>query len=123
MSEGQWQLYQRVFKIIVRMSNPRESISEFLDKDAYADIIYKNKLFDIPKILGTLLWFCEINKFFIDISVLYGSFHSDLIRNTILTLFELQPKYINDLNSILPNIAQVIAERTSAVMNPKNGNL
>lgn len=45
-----------------------------------------------------------------DLCVLYGSCNKQLVRKIILSLFDLQPKYVRDLESVVPSIVQAMED-------------
>lgn len=67
-----------------------------MSKEYFASTIYDKSLFDIPKIM--------------DLCVLYGSCNKQLVRKIILSLFDLQPKYVRDLESVVPSIVQAMED-------------
>ena len=64
----------------------------FLSQEAFANIIYNNYLFDIPKI--------------IDICVLYRK--NEILPKMIGNLFKTQEKYFNDFKVCVKDIFKVI---------------
>uniref|UniRef100_A0A672S458 Activating signal cointegrator 1 complex subunit 2-like n=1 Tax=Sinocyclocheilus grahami TaxID=75366 RepID=A0A672S458_SINGR len=81
------------FVIFLRMATHKESKENFITPAVFAEIIYNNYLFDIPKIL--------------DLCVLFGKGNSQLLHKMIENIFTQQPNYYGDLNETIPSIIQV----------------
>ncbi|TRY87714.1 hypothetical protein DNTS_018538 [Danionella cerebrum] len=71
-------------------------MEHFISPTAFAEIIYNNYLFDIPKIL--------------DLCVLYGKGNAQLLHKMIDNIFTQQPSYYGDLNETIPSIIQELAD-------------
>ncbi|XP_061409946.1 activating signal cointegrator 1 complex subunit 2 isoform X1 [Lethenteron reissneri] len=89
----QTQLHRQVFMVYLRMSTNRESKECFLSTEAFAEVIYNNFLFDVPKIL--------------DLCALYGRGNGALLSKMIGNIFKKQPAYLSDLEESIPTILQV----------------
>ncbi|XP_023216586.1 activating signal cointegrator 1 complex subunit 2-like isoform X1 [Centruroides sculpturatus] len=86
-------IHRLVFMVFLRLSTYKESKSVHFTPQAFADIIYENFLFDIPKIM--------------DLCVLYGRGNRNLLQKMIKNIFEWQPKYLDDLAAAIPTILEV----------------
>uniref|UniRef100_A0AAY5EBZ9 CUE domain-containing protein n=1 Tax=Electrophorus electricus TaxID=8005 RepID=A0AAY5EBZ9_ELEEL len=93
----QHSLHRSVFMVFLRMATHKESKENFLTPAVFAEIIYDNFLFDIPKIL--------------DLCVLFGRGNAQLLHKMIENIFHQQPSYYSDLNETVPSIIQVILEK------------
>ncbi|KAK1792176.1 hypothetical protein P4O66_012066 [Electrophorus voltai] len=89
----QHSLHRSVFMVFLRMATHKESKENFLTPAVFAEIIYDNFLFDIPKIL--------------DLCVLFGRGNAQLLHKMIENIFHQQPSYYSDLNETVPSIIQV----------------
>jgi activating signal cointegrator complex subunit 2 len=78
------------------MSTWKESDIDFMSKEYFADVIWKNQLFNVPKMF--------------DIAVLFGPFHCSLVHQIISTIFSVQPKYHDELTQTLPVVLRVFKE-------------
>lgn len=86
-------IHRSVFMVFLRMATHKESKENFITPAVFAEIIYNNYLFDIPKIL--------------DLCVLFGKGNSQLLHKMIENIFTQQPSYYGDLNETIPAIIQV----------------
>lgn len=86
-------IHRLIFMVFLRLSTYKESKSAHFTPQAFADIIYENYLFDIPKIM--------------DLCILYGRGNRNLLQKMIKNIFEIQPKYLDDLVSAIPTVLEV----------------
>ncbi|XP_056602614.1 activating signal cointegrator 1 complex subunit 2 [Triplophysa dalaica] len=86
-------IHRSVFMVFLRMATHKESKENFITPAVFAEIIYNNYLFDIPKIL--------------DLCVLFGKGNSKLLHKMIENIFTQQPSYYGDLIETIPAIIQV----------------
>uniref|UniRef100_A0A8C1E6G6 Activating signal cointegrator 1 complex subunit 2 n=1 Tax=Cyprinus carpio carpio TaxID=630221 RepID=A0A8C1E6G6_CYPCA len=93
VADMQRNIHRFVFMVFLRMATHKESKENFITPAVFAEIIYNNYLFDIPKIL--------------DLCVLFGKGNSQLLHKMIENIFTQQPSYYGDLNETLPSIIQV----------------
>lgn len=93
VADMQRNLHRSVFMVFLRMATHKESKEHFITPAVFAEIIYNNFLFDIPKIL--------------DLCVLFGKGNSQLLHKMIENIFTQQPSYYGDLNETIPSIIQV----------------
>ncbi|KAK2911051.1 hypothetical protein QQF64_026687 [Cirrhinus molitorella] len=93
VADMQKNIHRSVFMVFLRMATHKESKENFITPAVFAEIIYNNYLFDIPKIL--------------DLCVLFGKGNSQLIHKMIENIFTQQPSYYGDLNETIPSIIQV----------------
>ncbi|XP_043096620.1 activating signal cointegrator 1 complex subunit 2 isoform X2 [Puntigrus tetrazona] len=93
VAEMQRNIHRSVFMVFLRMATHKESKENFITPAVFAEIIYNNYLFDIPKIL--------------DLCVLFGKGNSQLLHKMIENIFTQQPSYYGDLNETIPSIGQV----------------
>ena len=66
----------------------------FITPGVFGDFIYENFLFDVAKL--------------IELSVLYGGGNADLLGKMIENIFRYQPKFNEDLVTVVPDILKVI---------------
>ena len=76
--EKERSVHRRVFATFVRLSTHKESTQDFFSEDAFAEILYQNFLFDVPKIM--------------DLCHLYGNCNTPLLKKMVANLFDKQPK-------------------------------
>uniref|UniRef100_A0A8C2PN88 Activating signal cointegrator 1 complex subunit 2 n=1 Tax=Cyprinus carpio TaxID=7962 RepID=A0A8C2PN88_CYPCA len=93
VADMQRNIHRSVFMVFLRMATHKESKENFITPAVFAEIIYNNYLFDIPKIL--------------DVCVLFGKGNSQLLHKMIENIFTQQPSYYGDLNETIPSISQV----------------
>ena len=67
----------------------------YLSPEVHGGIVYNHYLFDVPKIL--------------DLCVLYGEGNRPLLSKMITSLFESQPKYVEDWCSTIKSLLLVSA--------------
>ncbi|XP_077513989.1 activating signal cointegrator 1 complex subunit 2 isoform X2 [Amblyomma americanum] len=79
-------IYKLVFRAFLRLSTNKESKMHFIDKQKFADLIYENFIFDIPKIF--------------DVCVMFGRGNHDLVCRMVEHIMSCQPKYSSDLKDI-----------------------
>ena len=65
----------------------------FITPSVFGDILYENFIYDIPKIM--------------DVCVLFGGNNGALVSKMITNIFTQQPKYNEDLQTIIPTITEV----------------
>lgn len=98
------------FFTCLRMSTHKESKESHITPSVFADIIYENFLFDIPKLM--------------DLCVLYGSSNGPLLTKMLSNIFSQQPKYYDDLRATVPAIIGVlygIAEKCGVNLGSMSG--
>eukprot|EP00731_Ephydatia_muelleri_P012141 Em0006g1035a len=88
------ELHRRVFVTFVRMSTPKETAIHYLSDEAYLSIIYDHYLFDVPKLM--------------DLCVLYGRANQAALGTMLTSIFERQPKYIEDLANAAKGLVQIL---------------
>ncbi|XP_067295469.1 activating signal cointegrator 1 complex subunit 2 [Pseudorasbora parva] len=93
VADMQRNIHRSVFMVFLRMATHKESKESFITPAVFAEIIYNNYLFDIPKIL--------------DLCVLFGKGNSQLLHKMIENIFTQQPSYYGDLDETIPSIIQV----------------
>uniref|UniRef100_A0A8C2KX39 Activating signal cointegrator 1 complex subunit 2 n=1 Tax=Cyprinus carpio TaxID=7962 RepID=A0A8C2KX39_CYPCA len=110
VADMQRNIHRFVFMVFLRMATHKESKENFITPAVFAEIIYNNYLFDIPKIL--------------DLCVLFGKGNSQLLHKMIENIFTQQPSYYGDLNETLPSIIQVfdIILQKSGIQSENTGN-
>ncbi|KAH6940071.1 hypothetical protein HPB50_024636 [Hyalomma asiaticum] len=86
MEEADERLHKVMFRVFLRLSTNKESKISFIDKQKFADLIYDNFIFDIPKIL--------------DICMLFDRSNHDLVCRMVEHIMNCQPKYSSDLKEI-----------------------
>ena len=75
------------------MATHKESKDCFFTPSAFADIIYNNFIFDVPKLL--------------DLCSLYAQNNGALLSKMIGNIFTQQPKYFDDLRATLPTLIHI----------------
>ncbi|KAN0016392.1 hypothetical protein ACTFIU_006359 [Dictyostelium citrinum] len=101
-NESKKLLFKRVFLILVRMSLQQEKAG-FITRDFYSELIYKNKLFTIPKLF--------------DIVSLYSSHARDAVTTMIQSIFDTQPNYYKDLLQHFQLISKTLFELNQSLLN------
>lgn len=86
MEQAEDRVYKLVFRAFLRLSTNKESKIHFIDKQKFADLIYENFIFDIPKIF--------------DICMMFGRGNHDLVCRMVEHIMSCQPKYSSDLKHI-----------------------
>jgi len=95
MNDRQMSLHQLFFLVCLRSSTHHESPTNFIDGKIFGDILYENYVFDIPRLM--------------DICVVYGhGSDAALVSKMIGNVFQQQPKYNDDLHTVVPAIEKVI---------------
>jgi len=84
-------IHKSVFLVCLRMSTFKETSKDFMNADAFANIIYNYYLFDIPKIF--------------DLCVLYKK--NPVLVKMIENLFRTQSNYFNDFKMCIKDILSV----------------
>ena len=59
----------------------------------FGEILYENFILDMPKIM--------------DLCVLYGAANGPLVSKMIANIFTEQPRYLDDLATVVPTVLQV----------------
>ena len=75
------------------MATHKESKDCFFTPSAFADVIYDNFIFDVPKLL--------------DLCSLYAQNNGALLSKMIGNIFTQQPKYFDDLRATLPTLIHI----------------
>eukprot|EP01087_Luapelamoeba_hula_P008817 TRINITY_DN2234_c0_g1_i1.p1 TRINITY_DN2234_c0_g1~~TRINITY_DN2234_c0_g1_i1.p1 ORF type:complete len:880 (+),score=254.59 TRINITY_DN2234_c0_g1_i1:187-2640(+) len=86
-------LHRKILKVLLRMSDHKETDFDFMGRDFYAKTVHDKNLFDIPKLF--------------DICVLYGGYR-DTLAPMIANILRLQPKYVKELEATAPVIGRVL---------------
>eukprot|EP01052_Picozoa_sp_SAG31_P010662 SAG31_NODE_590_length_13794_cov_22.123695_1_plen_914_part_00 len=84
-SDVESELARRVFFILLRMSQPRESSVHFMTEEEFGQLVYEEWLWDVPALL--------------DLAVIYGRANEELVGQIVGRIFQLQPSYAQDLSS------------------------
>jgi len=88
-------VHRLFFLVCLRSSTLRESPTNFVDGKVFGDILYENYIFDIPRLM--------------DICVVYGhGSDAALVSKMIGNIFQQQPKYTDDLYTVVLSIEKVI---------------
>lgn len=85
-------IHRFVFLVCLRMSTYKESRQNFINQDVFADLIYKNYLFDIAKIL--------------DLCILYEK--NPLLNKIIENLFSVQKNFYEDFKISINEMIKAI---------------
>ncbi|RNA20224.1 activating signal cointegrator 1 complex subunit 2 isoform X1 [Brachionus plicatilis] len=85
-------IHRLVFLVCLRMSTYKENRENFINQNVFADLIYKNYLFDIPKIL--------------DLCILYEK--NPVLNKIIQNLFSVQKNYYDDFKISIKDIIKAI---------------
>lgn len=89
-------LHRLFFLVCLRSSTHHESPTNFIDGKVFGAILYENYIFDIPRLM--------------DICVVYGhGSDTALVSKMIGNVFQQQPKYIDDLHTVVPAIEKVMS--------------
>ncbi|GAB1603158.1 activating signal cointegrator 1 complex subunit 2-like [Argonauta hians] len=91
--ELQNEVHRRIFLTCVRMATHKESKENFLTPSVFGEMLYKNFIFDIPKLL--------------DLCALYGQGNRQLLSKMVGNIFKQQPKYENDLRQVVSTVCEV----------------
>jgi len=90
-------LHRLFFLVCLRSSTHHESSTNFIDSKVFGDILYENYIFDIPRLM--------------DICVVYGrGSNSALVSKMIGNVFLQQPKYNDDLRTVVSSIEKVMSQ-------------
>ncbi len=88
------------FRLILRLSTYKESKCDHMSPEFYANLVYDNFVFDIPKM--------------IDICSIYSLGNHKLVEKIVQNLLTCQPRYLQDLKSccsqILESLQMITAE-------------
>lgn len=95
-----------MFCLLLRMSTNKEDSNNFFTLEYYSNMIYEKKIFTISKIFN--------------ICILYGLCSKDLVKKMIHQLFELQPKYLEDLKEISSDILKNLTEINTKLDNKED---
>ncbi|CAK8678222.1 unnamed protein product [Clavelina lepadiformis] len=88
-------VHKLVFFTFLRMSTPKESAECFISKDVFAEILYDNFLFDIPRMM--------------DICSLYGvPENRPLLEKMLDSIFQNQPQYFDDLTQAAKTVVKIL---------------
>ena len=87
------------FLVFLRMSTRKESASNFMSARFFSDLIYNDFLFDIARVL--------------DICAIYYEGNHRLLKKMIDHLFQVQPKYLNDLKNCSQTIVESVQNATA----------
>ena len=90
-------LARRVFFILLRMSQPRESPTAFMTEEEFGRLIYDEWLWDVPAML--------------DLAVVYGRANQELAGQIVSRLMSHQPGYEEDLAAAGVQIGSISRRR------------
>lgn len=82
-----------MFMCILRLSTHKESSEHFFTPQGFANTIYENYIFDIPRLF--------------DICSLYALTNGELLGKMIGNIFKQQAKYLDDLKIAIESIVEV----------------
>merc|ERR1719370_2206846 len=83
-----------VFLVCLRLSMHKESKEHFITPAVFAQLLYDNFLFDVPKLM--------------DIAVLYGGDNKPIVAKMMENVFKQQPKYMDDVRSSVATMINVL---------------
>ncbi|XP_029843375.3 activating signal cointegrator 1 complex subunit 2 isoform X1 [Ixodes scapularis] len=86
MEDVEDRVYKLVFRTFLRLSTYKESKVNHIDKEKFANLLYDNFIFDIPKIF--------------DLCVLFQRGNHDLVCRMVENIMGCQQKYTSDLKDI-----------------------
>ena len=88
---------RRVLMLFLRLTG-EESANMTADQGvaSYGELLYDNWIFDIPKLM--------------DLCTIYGTTNGGLLTLLTTALFQIQPKYYQDLQEAIPLTSQVLVE-------------
>ncbi|CAE7516311.1 ASCC2 [Symbiodinium natans] len=81
---------RRMLQLLVRLSRPQESPSDYLSQDKFAQVILESQVFDVPKI--------------IDICVIYGDANRSTVTKIVHSAFRCQPLFKEDFRSVVQHM-------------------
>lgn len=94
VTSRQMLLHRLFFLVCLRSSTHHESSTSFIDRKVFGDILYENYVFDIPRLM--------------DICVVYGrGGDTTLVTKMIGNVFLQQPKYNDDLRTVVASVEKV----------------
>eukprot|EP00050_Salpingoeca_kvevrii_P017016 m.60837 g.60837 ORF g.60837 m.60837 type:complete len:681 (-) comp7308_c0_seq1:72-2114(-) len=85
---------RQFFMVFLRLSTDHEASDSFMTAEAYANLIYDNWVFDVPKLL--------------DLCAIYGRKPRPLLSKMVGNIFAKQPKYHQDLDEALTVICGIM---------------
>lgn len=94
MLEALEELCRNVLMIFVRLTENKESLTEYMHDIFLGNLLYDNYIFTIPIIF--------------DLCQLYGRENTKVIRNILCKVFNMQPLYNNDLENSVPYLIKVM---------------
>ena len=86
-----------MFMCILRLSTHKESNEHFFTPQGFANTIYENYIFDIPRLF--------------DICSLYALSNRELLSKMLGNIFKQQPKYLDDMTIAIESINEVRERR------------
>lgn len=104
MEEAENRVHKLVFRNFLRLSTNKESKLNFIDKDKFADSIYDNYIFDVPKIMDLCLMFRRGNH--------------DLVCRMVNHIMCCQPKYTSDLKDTEDTMMLALERAEESIRSP-----
>lgn len=94
----QREVFTRVFRVILRMSQHKESDNDFMSEEYFSEeFLHKQAIFDVPKIM--------------DICVLYANYDSDRVAKIVKHVFGHQDSHFwKELYKTVPALVKVLDE-------------
>ena len=99
--QGEAQLARRVFMILLRMSQPRESATYFMAEAEFGTMIYDQWVWDVPTLL--------------DVAVIYGRANPELTEELATRVFSANAAYADDWVESLQHIASKLQQVATMV--------
>ncbi|CAE6913236.1 ASCC2, partial [Symbiodinium sp. KB8] len=81
---------RRMLQLLVRLSRPQESPSDYLSHDKYGQVILESQVLDVPKI--------------IDVCVIYGDANRSTVTKIVHSAFRHQPLFKDDFSSVVQHM-------------------
>ncbi|XP_077554596.1 activating signal cointegrator 1 complex subunit 2 isoform X4 [Haemaphysalis longicornis] len=106
MEEAEDRVHKLVFRNFLRLSTNKESKLNFIDKDKFADAIYDNFIFDIPKIM--------------DVCTMFSRGNHDLVCRMINHIMSCQPKYTSDLKDTEDTMLLALERAEESIKSPED---
>eukprot|EP00929_Paragymnodinium_shiwhaense_P119196 TRINITY_DN91077_c0_g1_i1.p1 TRINITY_DN91077_c0_g1~~TRINITY_DN91077_c0_g1_i1.p1 ORF type:complete len:744 (-),score=231.50 TRINITY_DN91077_c0_g1_i1:16-2247(-) len=84
------EISKRMLAIIVRLSRPQESETDFISSQWYGSCIQANNIFDVPKL--------------IDICAIYGDSNREVVTKIVHSVLSHQPDFKDDFKQVVEHI-------------------
>lgn len=125
-------IHRLVFLVCLRMSTYKESRQNFISPNVFADLIYKNYLFDIPKILDMCILYEKnpvLSKIIDNLFSVQINFHDDFktsirdmqkaietSKKKLNSIFELETRYEIAVTKSIEFVSQKISQKMKEII-------